>query len=281
MTPDWTVTTDDGVTLGATVTEPDGPVRAEVLLLHAMMVDHRTLDRPRGRGLATVLAGRGLRVHRADLRGRGLSDRPTDWSYDDLVYRDVPALLGRFTTPPWVMTHSLGGHVTTAAWATGRVAPRGLVGLAASPWLSSTETSRRRMLAKHVAMGLVAIGGRVHGRMPARRYGLGTVDESHGYSRDLRRFWRTGRWSDREGTDWSVAMRGLRGRILYITSEGDTLFAHPDPTERWGAQAPTARLLRIRHGDHGLDRAPDHMELGADDRSAPIWHQAADFMLAP
>lgn len=279
MNPSWTVTTDDGCVLGGVVTEPQGPVVGEVLLLHAMMVDARTLDRPKGRGLASVLASRGFRVHRADFRGRGMSTRVTDWTYDDLVYRDLPALLGRFEVAPWVMTHSLGGHVTTASWASGRVKPRGLVGLASAPWSSAVEHSRRRTLKKYASLGLMAGATRLAGRMPARRLKLGTVDESGSYVQDLRRFWTSGVWADRAGFDWGRAMADLRGPVMYITSEGDTLFGHPEPSEQWARQCPSAKRVRIRHGDHGLVRAPDHMELGADDRSTPIWNLAADWML--
>ena len=68
MKPDWTVTTDDGVVLGAAVTEPAGEAVGDVLLLHAMMVDARALDRPVGAGLAI-------------LRRMGMGARSRRWSW--------------------------------------------------------------------------------------------------------------------------------------------------------------------------------------------------------
>ncbi|MEZ4237677.1 MAG: hypothetical protein R3F59_16325 [Myxococcota bacterium] len=87
------VDTADGWSLGVQVHEPPGPARGLAIVLHAMMADARSMDRA-GRGLASVLAERGLRVWRADLRGHGHSgpwpDEGGRWTYDDLVRRDLP-----------------------------------------------------------------------------------------------------------------------------------------------------------------------------------------------
>jgi len=271
MRPDWTVTTDDGVKLGVKTTEPVGPCRGELLLLHAMMVDARSLDRPHREGLASVLAAAGYRVHRADLRGRGMSEVPADWSYDDLVYRDVPALCGALGRP-WVVGHSLGGHVTAASWAMGSCEIAGLVGLGANVWMPSLEPSRRRRMAKRLAMGLLDLSLRRYGRIAARRVKMGPVDEAGGYGRDLLRYWREDRWADRSGRDWLGALSGVEGPSLFVLSRGDRLLAHPVGARRWADNIPGAEVWELDAGGH--------MALGVDGESAPMWRRLAEWMRA-
>ncbi len=59
---------DDGWILRGQRMPGPGPV---VVCGHAMMVDRRTLDRPRGAGLASALAEAGLDVVMMDARGHG------------------------------------------------------------------------------------------------------------------------------------------------------------------------------------------------------------------
>jgi len=53
-----------------------------------MMVDRRSMDRPGGTGLASVLAAQGWRVVRADFRGRGV-DTPPGRERDDALVAEV------------------------------------------------------------------------------------------------------------------------------------------------------------------------------------------------
>lgn len=269
--------TSDGCELGVKVTEPVGTVRGEVLLLPAMMVDVRSLDRPPGRGLASVLAEQGLRVHRADLRGRGMSPMG-DFRYEDLVYEDLPALVEALKDP-WVVGHSLGGHVAAASWGAGCIDPHGLVGLGANIWMPSLEPSRRRRLAKGAVMLAARASVRAFGGLAAKRINLGPVDEPRSYGEDLTRFWSTDAWEDRAGRDWLAGLASIEGPVLMVTSEGDRLLAHPDGAGNWARHIPGAEIWRLRDGDHGIE-APGHMELAIDDTSAPVWRAMAAWMLA-
>ncbi|MEZ4319818.1 MAG: alpha/beta fold hydrolase [Myxococcota bacterium] len=285
MKPDWTVRTDDGVTLGAKVTEAVGDPVANVLVLHAMMVDVRSLDRPPGAGLASTLAGAGFRVHRADFRGRGMSPFAGDWSYDDLVYRDVPALVrgvaasaGVPEDAVWVVGHSLGGHVTAASWATGSVRIRGLVGMGANVWMPSLEPSRRKRLAKRAGMAAMRASLRLFDRVAAKRVNMGPVDEAPGYGRDVLGFWTRDAWMDRSGRDWLAALRTLEGPFLSVVSEGDALLASPAGARAWAEHAPGCEVWQLRDGDHGMSRAPGHMEMGVDGGSVALWEAIARWM---
>ncbi|MCB9676771.1 MAG: alpha/beta fold hydrolase [Alphaproteobacteria bacterium] len=281
MKPDWTVTTEDSITLGAKVTPPVGEPVGDVVLLHAMMVDARSVDRPPGAGLASTLAKAGFRVHRADFRGRGMSRGPRDWTYDDLVYRDVPALVGHVTAAhgtPWVVGHSLGGHVTAASWATGSCDIAGLVGIAANVWMPSLELSKRLRAKKAAGMVLLRASLRLFDGIAAKRAGMGPIDEAPGYGRDLAGFWKKDFWGDRTGRDWSAAMRTLEGPMLSVISRGDTLLAHPAGARAWAEQAPGCEVWEIRDGDHGMAAAPGHMELAVDGGSVRLWEAIGRWM---
>ena len=83
---------EDGVVLQVERIPARGRARGVAVVLHAMMVDRRSMDRPTGAGLASTLASEGWEVWNADFRGHGGSVA-AQWSYDDLVLRDVPALV--------------------------------------------------------------------------------------------------------------------------------------------------------------------------------------------
>ena len=276
MRPDWTVRTEDGCELGAKVTEPTGTCVGDVLVLPAMMVDVRSLDRPPGGGLASILAEEGFRVHRADLRGRGMSPA-AGFTYEDLVYRDLPALVGAIEDP-WVLGHSLGGHVTAASWGAGCIAPRGLVGLGANVWMPSLEPGRRMRLKKALGMHGARLSVRMFGGFPASRAGIGPVDEPADYASDLARFWFQDRWGDRAGSDWLAGLAAIDGPALMVCSEGDTLLAHPDGATAFAARIPGVEVWRLKNGDLGMPQAPSHMEMGVDAVSEPLWRAIAAWM---
>jgi len=281
------VRTADGRDLAVHVHEARGARRATVLALHAMMVDARSLDRPPGAGLASVLADAGLEVWRADLRGHGASgpvpSAGGSWSYDDLVRRDLPALVdaaGARGGPVVVVGHSLGGHVAAAA-ATEGVPIGALVLLAANVWLPSQEPSRRRRLAKHVAIRGFAVSVRPRGYFPARRLRMGPADESAPYVRDLCRFWFEDRWSSGDGTDWWAGLRRVRARVLAIAGAGDRLYAHPVAMRQFCAGFPSDRASFevAGRGAHGLDHDPGHVGVACDPRSRPLWNRIADWIV--
>lgn len=113
--------TGDGWLLRGERLRGEGPV---VVCGHAMMVDRRTLDRPPGHGLASALAARGFDVLVFDARGHGQSvpraEHGGRWTYDDIVRRDVPAMVRRARSiadgrKVVVLGHSLIGHAAMIA----------------------------------------------------------------------------------------------------------------------------------------------------------------------
>lgn len=282
----------DGWTLGVRQLEPAGEPVGTVLLLHAMMVDGRSFDRPAGAGFAATMAQAGFHVHIADLRGRGASG-PTvkeggAWSYDDLVLRDVPALVeaarDRSGGPPWVVGHSLGAHTSIAAAGVGAHAepPAGHVLIAGNVWMPRLDGSSRVRFRKHLAMRAMRRIGRTFGHFPARSLRIGPVDEAGDYVDDLCRFWFRNAWRSADGRlDYAAAMRDVTGPVLAVASQGDPLFAHVEGARSFveGLGPGRADFWYVRDGDFGVPRAPGHMTILTDGRSRRIWRAIAEWMI--
>lgn len=263
------------------------PPVAVAVVGHAMMVDRRTLDRPRGGGLVSHLAARGVACVWADLRGHGRSGpRPEeggDWGYDDLVERDVPALLAfaraRFPGLPLATVgHSLFGHVALAHVARHPEAPvDGLVLLACSA--SNPEWRNRPLgwLQKRALIELMALLARGFGRLPARRLGYGTDDEPRGYVADFLRCARRLDWRARDGFGYWDALPSVRRPLLALVGAGDRLMSPPADARGLATRVPGARFEVVGRRS-GLPFDPDHMGLVLDARARPAWDRAADFI---
>jgi pimeloyl-ACP methyl ester carboxylesterase len=107
--------TSDGRRLAVQrVHDPAQPAqRGAVLMLHGLGANHR-IFLTKGVSLAEHLAARGFDCYVPDLRGAGDSERVRDWTLDDYLDRDLPALLecalensGRTTLA--CVGHSMGG----------------------------------------------------------------------------------------------------------------------------------------------------------------------------
>lgn len=272
------VQTGDGVSLGVRV-QGHGR-RGRVLLLHAMMADGRSLDRPAGAGLASTLAAAGYEVWRPDLRGRGLSG-PTvaeggSWSYEDLVDHDVPALIRAAREageePLTVVGHSLGGHVTAASIAAGHPAPDALVLVAANAWRRGWERRVGARLAKAATIRAFDGIAATFGHIPARRARFGPVDEAGVYARDLARYWVEDRWGPRAGGDWE---KPWSGRMLCVVGAGDRLMARPDGAVAFARAVGRPEVWVVGEGRYGVPVSPGHMGLVTDPACRPWWERLA------
>jgi predicted alpha/beta hydrolase len=276
----FTVACADGWALRGEIVVGAPPPVAVAVVSHAMMVDRRTLDRPRGRGLVSHLAAQGIACVWADLRGHGESGpRPEqggDWGYNDLVEQDVPALVGfaraRFPGLPLVCVgHSLFGHLSLAHLARHPdAAIDGLVLLAcnvSNPSWAERPLARLQKVALIELMGLVT---RAVGRLPARRIGYGSDDEARSYVRDFVRCARTLRWRARDGFDYWEALPRIERPLLALVGAGDRLMS----------PAADARALatRVPGAEFRIVDAVDHMGLVLDERARPAWDQVAAFI---
>jgi predicted alpha/beta hydrolase len=283
--------TTDGVALHGDLVTPREP-RAVAVLAHAMMVDRRTMDRPRGEGLASTLAERGIAVASFDLRGHGESG-PTAregarWSYDDLVGHDMPTLVAwaRARFPGMgvsVVGHSLGGNAAlVAAGLDAATAPDAIVGLAVNQWMPSLEPSWVRRLGKRAILRAWLAATRVGGGLfDPRTFRAGTDAEPLPYVAQLARICREDRFTSEDGSiDYREAIGRVRVPYLAVASEGDEWMANPASVRRFTALAKGARLEQrlVRHGEFGA-RAPDHMGLVTRATSRPLWDEIARWIL--
>lgn len=97
-----------------------------VVLCHGMSSNRWNMDGPRNISLALYLHRRGYDVWVAELRGAGRSTRPSwwngkryNWSFEDYVYHDAPALLRVVLRETGVaqvhwVGHSMGGMIAYA-----------------------------------------------------------------------------------------------------------------------------------------------------------------------
>jgi len=286
-----TTETDDGWVLQGEVTEPESPTRAVAVLGHAMLVDRRTMDFPRGLGLGATLRRRGIATVSFDHRGHGKSRPRAEeggrWSYDDIVRHDVPAMVafarGRFeSTPLFFVGHSLAGHAAMI-WSglePGQ-APDGIVALGANLWTPSLEPSRTARLAKCALLHLFAALSARRGFFDAKRWKAGTSSEPWPYVRQFLTMW----WRDRLGSedgqfDYEAALSKAPGPILSISSEGDWMLARPESAARFARLVSADRITHEVVGPGAGQKAPDHMEMVLDDASKSIWQNVADWILA-
>jgi predicted alpha/beta hydrolase len=288
------IPTDDGWVLRGEVLSPPGPAppRAVAVLAHAMMADRRTMDRPRGEGLASTLARRGVEVYLMDLRGHGESG-PTareggSYLYDDFIHHDIPCLVGaakmaRPDLPVAIVGHSLGGHATLAA--AGLYpdrAPDLLVGIAANMWVRHTEPDPFRRAAKGLTLGAWAAVARLGGRFDPRWLGSRADAEPWPYVSQFAAMYRRNCWSSADGrVDYEDAARHAVLDILSISSEGDRFLAEPEVVRRFFSMAERSTITYrvVRDGELG-GRAPGHMGLVTDRRCVPLWEEIAAFVLA-
>ncbi|HEU4613702.1 MAG TPA: alpha/beta fold hydrolase [Kofleriaceae bacterium] len=242
-----------------------GTRRGVVVCLHAMMTDGRYFGARRDGTFATMLADRGLDVYVADFRGHGASVPPYagegDWSFDDLVELDLPAIVQLVSEASGlpagelaILGHSLGGLVACAALGTGRIpAPRMLVLAATSVWLGES-TARRAIMAAY--RGVTAL----FGRAPIKAMRAGTADESASYVRQLTGWSAHGRWTSLRGVDYLVALETITTPAFAFTGAGDWM-CRPSDAEAIARRIRTCEPLRVVGRGHGDPLDPDHFQL--------------------
>jgi alpha-beta hydrolase superfamily lysophospholipase len=276
--------TADGVTLKIDRVPASGERRGAVVCLHAMMTDGRYFGARRDGSFAAALADAGLDVYVADFRGHGRSVPPQagidDWSFDDLVELDLPAILQCAAEasglPPdrlAILGHSLGGLVACAALGTGRIASPRLLALAAtSVWLGETA-SRRAIMA--VYRGVTAL----FGRAPIKAIRAGTADESAGYVGQLTSWSMRGRWTSLGGIDYMVALERITAPTFAFSGAGDWM-CKPSDAEAIARRIRTCGPLRIVGREYGDRLDPDHFQLFTRPELTRLRRELAEKLLA-
>jgi predicted alpha/beta hydrolase len=279
------IRTEDGVALRADVREPPKKKLIGVCVLsHAMFARKSEFERPHGDGLARFFALRGWRTIAFDFRGHGESGVAASaggtWTYDDLVQRDMPAVVRSARArakrlPVIVVGHSLGGHVALASQGIGALDADAIVLAAANVWVRALEPSRARWAIKRATLAAILAVCKRRGYFPARALRLGSDDESAAYFVAFERYARTGTWGTDDGrVDYLAAVHNVVAPVLAIASDGDLLNCHPACAELLLARVSgPARFEHVRRGNDG-GRAPGHMELVTSLRARREWESA-------
>lgn len=281
--------TADGISLRATVCEPRGAApKAVCVFAHAMFARRTQFDKPtKQEGWLETFASAGVRAIAFDFRGHGDSGKPASqggfWSYDDLVLRDLPAVVGAARdragdAPVIVAGHSLGGHTSLAAQGIGKLGADALILVAAAPWIPRFDRSLARRALKFATLeALVKTTARV-GYFPAKKLGQGSDDEAAPYMHDLARFCRKNVWcSEDDRYDYFAGLANVDIPIASFASRADRIQCVPECAEALLATVKGTSVLRVLEtGDSG-GAAPNHMELVT--RSREVRNAALRFAL--
>jgi predicted alpha/beta hydrolase len=260
--------TRDGVTLRIDRMRPAGTPRGAVVCLHAMMTDGRYFGAHRPRSFASELAEAGLDVFVADFRGHGRSVPPhaghDDWSFDDLVDNDLPAIVDAVAAAAAcspgelaILGHSLGGLVACAALGGGRIQqPRVFVLAATSVWLLGPEgpLARRALMAAY--RGITAL----FGKAPIRSLRIGSADEARTYVGQLTGWTRTARWTSLSGTDYLAGLGTITAPTFAFVGAKDWM-CRPSDARGFAGRIPSCRPVRVVGRKHGDRLDPDHFQL--------------------
>jgi len=283
------IRTADGAVLSASVVEPPSGVALEgtCVMAHALFARKSEFGGPGRPGLAAAFARRGWRCVAFDFRGHGRSKPPPnqlDWSYDDLVRFDLPAVVEGARAraegkPVLVLGHSLGGHVALASQGAKRLGADALIVVSCNIWIRSLEPSRLRWASKWATV--LAMRGMVSrfGRVPARRLRIGSDDASAQCTRDLARFVQTNTWEseDRRDNYWT-GLASVQVPVVAVASEGDRWICHPDSAEQFVSRCGgRVRVIRIAEGARGRP-APGHMHVVTKSHFHDALVQALDWV---
>jgi predicted alpha/beta hydrolase len=277
----------DGVRLHIDRVRATGERRGVLVCLHAMMTDGRYFGARRQDSFAATVAAAGFDVLVADFRGHGRSMPPRagrdDWSFDDLVELDLPAIVAAAASTSGcapddlvVLGHSLGGLVATAAIGTGRIpSPRLLLLPATCVWLSGSDGPIVRRALMTAYRGVTALLGRA----PIRALRFGTADEAATYIRQLTGWTRAARWTSLRGVDYTAAAETVTTPVLPFVGARDWMCTPRDANNFAGHLRGSAplRIIGKMFGD-AID--PDHFQLFTRPELRPVWNDLIERLVA-
>lgn len=276
---------EDGWTLAVFPRPARGRPRGVVCMGHAMMVDHRTLDR-RGEGLAATLSSAGFHTLMLDVRGHGRSTplpaSGGNWRYDDIIRQDLPALnaLARERYPGLPVAglgHSLTAHAGLASLGLGCMQVDAFVSIAANTWIRAFARSRWDWWVKRATSELFRAASWPLRRFPARALGGGTDDVSWSYVSQSTDWARGGRWCSDDGAiDYHPGLAGVSAPVLAVHGAADVRLSSPSSSRLFHAPIPAVEHLDVSRQSFGYDA--DHMSLVTRPEGRPVWEAIATWL---
>ncbi len=281
----------DGWQLSVLEVLPSTASLGTVIAGHAMMVDRRTLLRSDRPSLVMTLAAAGLRVLVPDLRGHGRSGPRAheggEWSFDAMVddmglFVELARTVDR-KAPIALVGHSLAALVGLA-WLGQRPAEPILAQacLGSDVWDLQAEPNILRRWAKTAILSASTLLAERSRRLPVRRFGAGSNDESIAYWRQLVSWARSGHWrSADQQIDYDAGLRRIRCPTLHVVSTGDRLYGHAASALRFSAPLRQREVWHLgqRSAPPTLQTLrPGHMAMVTDPQSAPLWQALAGWL---
>jgi pimeloyl-ACP methyl ester carboxylesterase len=210
-------------------------------MVHGAIENSRIYYTESGKGLGPFLADHGFDVYAADLAGRGLSrpriSRRSRHGQYESITEEIPAFVelirerrGHATKQIWI-GHSWGGVLCLAALARFPELRRivsGAVffGTKRSVYGLNLEKALKLEFFWHRAARLLT---RLHGYLPATRYGIGSDNESARSHAESRGWLRPGPWIDeRDGFDYGKALSAAElPPLFFFAGSRDQALGHP------------------------------------------------------
>jgi predicted alpha/beta hydrolase len=286
-----------GLRLAARVLRPE-VVRGAIVATHAMFGRKESYFRPKTAGLAELLAGRGYLVVTYDLRGHGSSPcypaarqksnyrAQLNWTYQDLVREDLPLVFDYAKSqvaklPVLLVGHSLGGHMSIAAQASGTVRADGLLVCGANIWIEADEPQLRGRIAKQVAIRAGELITQAFGYFPARMLRFGSDNESALYMQQMLATYRRKAWTSDDGSDDYLALMGeAKAPLASIASVNDPIFCRLGASKRflarWGGPLRQEELFTADDGS----AAPNHKEMLTTSKARAAFLRQLDWLEA-
>lgn len=312
-TPDdvYRVPTPDGAKIALGRYHPRGGRRfvSPVVLCHGLGANRYALDFSERYSLARFLANRGFETWVLELRGRGMSGKPLDATFDDQAREDVGTALrtvlsaGTARDVLWV-GHSKGGMVAYAHLARLPTAPIRAIAAMGTPLSFEHQPGVKRFLqAVAPAFGLKVIPMRLATRLVAPlglppwpigpylanaqnmepqviRQAISnvTADILGGVGRQFQRWIATGRLDGEDGFDYRAALKDVRVPVLLVAGVKD-LLAPPETMTpvRTLLGGPVEYVLLAKAQGFSADYGHGDLTLG---RNAPdeVFPRVAEFL---
>lgn len=246
-----------------------------ILMIHGMVEDGRIFYHKSGKGLACYLASQGFDVYVADLRGIGLSkpkiSSQSKHGQTETIRDDIPALID------FVLAKSPHEKLHIAAHSWGRVnshsallrKPEMIEKVFSAVYFGSKRTVRAKTFDRYLKVELVwnrlaFLMGRNKGYLPAKRYGLGSENETLKTHKQCVKWVKYLPWQDSDdGFDYAKAAEELiLPPTLYFAALRDTSLGHRYDVRNFikesGKHASQYVLLAKSHGNQ-LDY--DHIDM--------------------
>jgi predicted alpha/beta hydrolase len=253
-----------------------GSARGEaVVMVHGSIENGQIFYSDSGKGLAPWLAARGYDVFVADLRGRGQSQpevsAASDWGLREILQEDFPAMLQHISSlkgnqPQHWLGHSWGG-VLLLAYLARWPAPAPVASLC------FFGTKRRIGVwnpkkALMIDLAWASLGGmltRLYGYLPAKKWNMGSDNESARSYRETHRWIVAPDWRDPlDGFDYRAALqKQALPPALYITGQSDSVLGNPIDVHRLMQETGSDQINRlIVAGKHmGFKHDYGHIDL--------------------